>query len=101
MLLTKADAATPKILVIKVRKVNDIHFHVKNQVQSIADAALTEQNDMISGRQRARGAQNGRFGGYAGILHAKANIAKIYGTSYLYASTLLQPQDLALLFYFR
>ena len=54
---------------------------------------------MISGRQRARGAQNGRFGGYAGILHAKANIAKIYGTSY--ASTLLQPQDLALLFYFR
>ena len=33
------------------------------QVQSIADAALTEQNDMISGRQRARGAQNGRYGG--------------------------------------
>ena len=42
------------------------------QVQSIADAALTEQNEMISGRQRARGAQNGRYGGvggYAGIFN--------------------------------
>ena len=36
------------------------------QVQSIADAALTEQNEMISGRQRARGAQNGRYGGTGG-----------------------------------
>ena len=42
---------------------------------------------MISGRQRARGAQNGRFGGYAGILHANANIAKIYGTSCKYTLT--------------
>ena len=40
------------------------------QVQSIADAALTEQNDMISGRQRARGAQNGRYGG-AGVYTGK------------------------------
>ena len=34
---------------------------------------------MISGRQRARGAQNGRYGGvggYAGILYAKTNMAK-------------------------
>ena len=36
------------------------------QVQSIADAALTEQNELISGRQRARGAQNGRYGGAGG-----------------------------------
>ena len=38
---------------------------------------------MISGRQRARGAQNGRYGGvggYAGILHAKTNMAKTYST---------------------
>ena len=36
------------------------------QVQSIAEAALAEQNEMISGRQKARGAQNGRYGGVVG-----------------------------------
>ena len=37
------------------------------QVQSIAEAALAEQNEMISGRQKARGAQNGRYGGVGGF----------------------------------
>ena len=37
------------------------------QVQSIAEAALAEQNEMISGRQKARGAQNGRYGGVGGV----------------------------------
>ena len=37
------------------------------QVQSIAEAALAEQNEMISGRQKARGAQNGRYRGVGGF----------------------------------
>ena len=36
-------------------------------MQSIAEAALAEQNEMISGRQKARGAQNGRYGGVGGF----------------------------------